>query len=62
MWNDSETKDEKEKGNVLKKRLKGVRKRKRSRRGSSRVDPFACDAVAFKMALVEAKRRRDDGS
>jgi len=61
MQNSDETKEENQKGGALKKRLKGVRKRKRSRQMGDR-DSFACDVVAFKMALVEARRRPDDGS
>jgi hypothetical protein len=49
-----------QKGGALKERLRGVRKRKRTRQGDGAVAPFACDVVAFKMKLVEARRGRDD--
>ncbi len=59
MQNSYESNEEREKGGVLKKRLKGVRKRKQNRRGGDGVAPFACDVMASKMRLVEARRRRD---
>jgi len=50
MSNESTDVEEKdERGEQLKRRLKGVRKRKRARRG------FECEAIALKMRLSRSK-------
>lgn len=58
----SEMTEEHQQEGSLKKRLKGVRRRKQSRRVDDRVTPFACGVVASKMKLVEARQQRDEGS
>lgn len=62
MWTTDEANEGHQQGGPLKKHLRRVRKRKQNRQATDRADPFACGVVAYKMKLVEDRRRRDHGS